>query len=90
MANITTPANIPAAVRPNIAAVCEQIGPTVLGDRWPANLDPANLTAQQVGQVFELVTREFWRQQIQGLKAMEAAKAARQAAITEHSTDPFA
>lgn len=90
MPNITTPANIPAAVKPDIKAVCAAIGPQVLGDKWPAGLDAANLTTAQVGQVFELVTREFWRQQVQAHKAHTAAEAARQQAIADTAADPFA
>lgn len=91
MANITTPANIPAAAKPDIKAVCAAIGPNVLGDKWPAEItDPAAMTPAQVGQVFEAVTREFWRQQVQALKANLAAEEARQAALTTSVADPFA
>lgn len=89
MAALTNPANIPAAAKPDVAAVVAAIGPGVLGTRWPAGLVPANLTAQQVGQVFELVTREFWRAQIQAHKANAAAEAARQTAIAATEADPF-
>lgn len=89
MANITQPANIPAAAKPDIKDVCATVGPQVLGAKWPAGVDPANLTAAQVAQVFELVTREFWRQQVQAYKAHLAAEAARQQAITATEADPF-
>lgn len=90
MANITTPAGIPAAAKPDIKDVCATIGPAVLGDRWPAGLDPKNLTNTQVGQIFELVTRSFWHQQVVAFKANAAAEAARQTAITASAADPFA
>lgn len=89
MAAITNPANIPTAVRADIKAVCQAIGPLVLGEKWPDELDPANLTAAQVGQVFEAVTREFWRQQVQAHKANAAAETARQEAIAATTADPF-
>lgn len=90
MANITTPANIPAAAKPGVAEVCAKAGPVILGQKWPEGLDPAALTNAQVGQVFELITREFWRQQVQGLKAAAAAEAARQAEAAKYDADPFA
>ena len=89
MADITVPANIPAAVRTDLQPVLQVIGPQVLGDRWPEGVDPANLDNAQLGQVFELVTREFWRQQIQAYKANLAAEAARQTAIAANEADPF-
>lgn len=89
MASITNPNNIPAAVKADLKEVCAAIGPTILGDGWPAGVDPAAMTAAEVAQVFELITREFWRQQIQGHKAAVAAEVARQAAVDATTADPF-
>lgn len=92
MPNITTPINIPASVRPHIKMVCEAIGPTILGDRYPKDPEgnfKINLSNVEVGEIFEAITREFWRQQIQAYRATIAAETARQAIIIETTTDPF-
>jgi hypothetical protein len=90
---ITNPANIPAAQKPHVKAACEAIGPVLLTDRYPkdaAGQPKATLTNAEVGEVFEAITREFWRQQIQGVRANAAAEAARLAAVAAHAADPFA
>lgn len=89
MASITVPANIPADLRPRIRAVCAAIGPNMLQGRWPEGMDPANLTAAQVGQLFELLTREMWREQVQRFEAERAAQAAREQATAAATVDPF-
>ena len=89
MASITNPANIPAKVRDDLKDVLRSIGPAVLDDRWPADVDPENLTNTELAQVFEQVTREFWRQQIQAHKAEVAAAAARASALESSNADPF-
>lgn len=90
MANITDPTSIPTALRPDLKALLVTVGPQVLGDNYPATADPENLTNAELATVFELVTREFWRQQIQAHKANEAAEAARLAAVESSAADPFA
>lgn len=89
MAKLTNPGAIPNKLNADLKALLKNIGPQVLGDKFPADVDPENMTNPQLGLVFEEVTKEFWRQQIQAHKANEAAEQARQQAIAENEADPF-
>lgn len=87
MADITVPANIPQAAQADVKAAIVAIGKHVLGARYPVGYDPANLSQAQVANLFELLTREFWRREIAAVKANAFAEAARVAAASE--PDPF-
>jgi len=95
--NLTNPAAIPAGKRASIVAVCERQGPTVLGDRYPSvddgsgNMVPkSGLSTAEAVDVFEQITREFWRQQIEAEEVTAAAEAAAAVARADNAADPFA
>lgn len=90
MADITNPANIPVAFRPSIAAAIEDRGQDLLGDRWPATYDPANLTNAQLANVFELLTRDFWRRLAADARMAQQLEATRLAVLAAQAADPFA
>jgi hypothetical protein len=88
---LTDPSAIPAGKRPIIKEVVMQIGPQILGNKFP-QVDGApatDLTTQEVGEVFEKITREFWRQNIAAFEAEKAATVARDQAIEANKDDPF-
>lgn len=89
MPKLTNPGAIPSGLHEDLKAVLCTIGPQVLGEKFPQDVDPENLNNAQLAQVFELVTREFWRQQIQARKANEAAEKARVAVLQTSEEDPF-
>jgi len=93
MADITNTGSIPTGKRAAIKAVVEKIGPQVVPDKYPKEADgttpKATLSAAEANVVFEQVTREFWRQQLEAHEANAAAEAARQAAIAANTADPF-
>lgn len=79
-------------VNSNIKKVCQTIGPQILGNRYPANSDGSpkdKLTDNETREVFERVTREFWRQQVEAVKVMEATEYARRQTVESISDDPF-
>lgn len=95
--NLTNPGAIPSGKNDSIKAVCLRHGPQLLGDRFPTvtdddgNTTPAtSLTKKQLGEVFEQITREFWRQQIEAEEVQQAAEAAAAEARIANATDPFA
>ena len=94
MADITNPSNIPTAKRAAFKAVLERIGPMLIPTKYPKEADgttpKASLSAAEANAVFEQVTREFWRQQLEAHEAVAAAEAARQAAVDANAADPFA
>ena len=92
MAAITNPANIPTGKRAAVSAVCVAIGPKIVPGMFPKEVDGSfktTLTTAETGNVFEAVTREFWRQQIEALEAKAAAEAARLASVAANAADPF-
>lgn len=97
MPNITDPKSIPASKRDTIKAVCERHGPNLLGDRYPVTTDAdgntvpkTGLTNAEAANVFEQITREFWRQQIEAEEVQQAAEAAAATARDQNKEDPFA
>lgn len=89
MANITNADNIPTATRAEISELVAAIGPNVLGDNWPEGVDASSMTKTQMAQIFELITREFWRQQLVAYKADMAAQEIRNSILSAESSDPF-
>lgn len=89
MAKITQLPN----VLPDIKKVCQTIGPQILANRYPANPDGTpkeTLTNDETKEVFENITREFWRQQIEAVKVAEATETTRRRTVDSISNDPFA
>lgn len=88
MAKITQLSN----VLPDIKKVCQTIGPQILTNRYPANPDGSpkeRLTDTEAKEVFENITHEFWRQQIEAIKVAEATETARRRTVDSISNDPF-
>lgn len=76
----------------DIKHVCQTIGPQILGNLYPTNSDGTpkeTLTSDEAKWVFEHVTREFWRQQVEAVKVAEATEVARLETIEATSSDPF-
>jgi hypothetical protein len=93
---ITNAAGIPTAKRPTIKAICIKHGPA-LDPAYPTEDDgqgnqvpKTDLTNAETAEVFEQITRKFWRDLITGHEAEEAAEAARLAAVGANAADPFA
>lgn len=92
MANITDPAAIPAAKQDEIKEVLVLIGPQLVPDVYPLDVDDNPVTSLDNAQailVFEHVTRKFWNDQIRANEADKAAQAAREAALTANASDPW-
>lgn len=89
---VTDPSAIPANKRDTIKAICVTHGPRLLPDRYPTDAEgqpKTTLTNAEAAQVFEHITRKFWRDLIVQHEADAAAESARRAAIEGNATDPF-
>lgn len=79
---------IPMDLHEDLRFICADIGPQLLGDRFPGT-PGEELTQAQCDESVDLITREFWRQQLAGYRANKAAEEARQAAAAQTAEDPF-
>lgn len=90
---ITNPSGIPAQFLDDLRETLQAVGPRVAPDVYPVdgNGNPETaLNNQQAAQLFEVITRRFWRDQIRSHKAQQAAEQARETAIGAVGDDPFA
>ena len=92
MANITDAGAIPVAKQDEIKEVLVLIGPQLVPDVYPKEVDDTpktTLSNPEAVLVFEHVTRKFWQDQIRSNEAEKAAKTARDAALSANETDPW-
>ena len=75
-----------------IKLVVAAIGPQVVPKVFPKDEDDQPktvLTDEETLDVFEAVTREFWRQQVEAHQGEIAAQTAREAVAQQYKTDVF-
>ena len=98
MANITNASSIPAAQQDDIKKLLVQHGPSL--DIYPVDVDgnpKETLTNAEAVEVFEHLTRRYWRMMLRDLAVTEARSDVRQAemdaqnaALAAHEADPWA
>ncbi len=89
---LTNPTAVPAGKKATVKAICETHGPNLLGDAYPQvdGVPKDTLTQAEVAEVFEHITRKFWRDLIAAHEADAAATTARDTALAANAGDPFA
>lgn len=89
---ITNPENIPLPLRAAVEQLIVNRGPQLIPDKFPKRTDgnyAEVLSNQELAQMFELITRRFWRNQLRSYQAQVAAEAARQQVEGGVAEDPF-
>jgi len=98
MADITNPSAIPAGQKDDLKRLMVQYGPSLNNYPVDGNGDPKDtLTDGEAAQVFEHLTRRYWRMLLKDQAVDDAREDVRQqqldaklAALAAHEADPWA